>query len=76
MAANNRKIYKNRNPWAVAAAVFGIAVGTLILLALLVFFGFRRYIVYTPDGLHLEVPWLGYGITEAADVSPSPIIQS
>ncbi len=33
----------------------------LILFAVFtvaLFFGLRRYIVYTPDGLRLEIPWL------------------
>jgi hypothetical protein len=31
---------------------------TLILLTVAVFFGFKKYIVYTTDGLRLDIPWL------------------
>ncbi|MDR0906876.1 MAG: hypothetical protein LBN00_12040 [Oscillospiraceae bacterium] len=45
-----------------AARLFGrFAVGfviAVVLLAISLFFGLRRYIVYTPDGLKLEIPWL------------------
>ena len=33
-----------------------LVVGMIIYAAL--FFGLRKYAVYTPDGLRLEVPWL------------------
>ena len=30
----------------------------VVVLTIALFFGLRRYIVYTPEGLKLEVPWL------------------
>ena len=34
------------------------------MLALAIFFGFRRYIVYTPEGIRLEIPWLTEDVPE------------
>ena len=52
------KTYKNRTPWKVALGIFFGAVVLFIVLSLFVFFGFKKYIVYSSDGLHLEIPWL------------------
>ena len=52
------RIYRSRRPLKTALIVFFSLLAALILIALAVFFGFRRYIVYTSDGVKLEVPWL------------------
>ena len=51
MAPREVKIYRSRRPLKTALTV-------LFVLAVSVFFGFRRYIVYTSDGVKLDVPWL------------------
>ena len=58
MAINENRIYRSRRPMKTALTVFFALLTALIILAVGIFFGFRRYIVYTSDGVKLEVPWL------------------
>ena len=58
MSRNSRKIYQRRNPLKIVLIVLGCLLLTAILLFLLVFFGFKKYAVYTDDGVTIEVPWL------------------
>ena len=58
MSRNSRKIYHRRNPLKIVLIVLGCLLLTAILLFLLVFFGFKKYAVYTDEGVTLEVPWL------------------
>ena len=58
------RVYRSRSP---VRTVITIAAAVLIIIVIfcsLVFFGFRKYIVYTNDGLRLEVPWLQETVTE------------
>lgn len=52
------RIYRSRKPLKTALIVFFSLLAVFIILAVSVFFGFRKYIVYTSDGVKLEVPWL------------------
>lgn len=52
------KIYRSRKPLKTALAVFSVLLLVLAVLAVAIFFGFKKYIVYTSDGVKLEVPWL------------------
>ena len=58
---NGREIYHYRSPLKIIL----ISVGSVLLAALLlfvaVFFGFRKYAVYTDEGVTVEVPWLDRG---------------
>ncbi len=58
MRAPHPKIYKTRRPVRTVAVVCGCVLLAAVILAVSVFFGFKKYIVYTPDGLRLDVPWL------------------
>ena len=58
MAINENRIYRSRRPLKTALTVFFALLAALIILAVGIFFGFRRYIVYTSDGVRLDVPWL------------------
>ena len=58
MASKDKKIYHSRRPWKTVLIIFIILIVLLVVLAVAVFFGFRKYIVYTDDGIVLEVPWL------------------
>ena len=58
MSSEDNKIYRNRRPLRTIAVTVLALLLVLIVLAVCVFFGFRRYIVYTDDGVRLEVPWL------------------
>jgi len=50
--------YKNRRVRRILIRfVIGVVLA-FVVLAVALFFGLRRYIVYTPDGLRLDIPWL------------------
>ena len=53
----------------IVGVVAGVVLAAIILCAC-VFFGFKKYIVYTPDGLRLEVPWLEEPAAEQMEASP------
>ena len=52
------RIYRSRRPLKVVLTVLFALILALAILAVSIFFGFKRYIVYTSDGVKLEVPWL------------------
>ncbi len=56
MGSEKRKIYKKRRPIKTTLQVLGILLAALVVLFIIFFFSFQRYIVYTPDGLRLEIP--------------------
>jgi len=58
LSGEKKKIYKKRNPLKIALRVLGILLAVLILLSVVIFFGFQKYIVYTPEGIRLEIPFL------------------
>ncbi len=60
------RIYRSRKPVKTALTVLFALLAVLIVLAVAIFFGFKRYIVYTSEGVKLEVPWL----TEPAQTEP------
>ena len=56
--AKDRRIYRTGVRWKTALLVLLIVAALIVTVALSLFFGFRKYIVYTSDGVRLEVPWL------------------
>lgn len=59
MKRNYPKTYRSRRPLKIALMAFLSLIAVVIILTVSLFFGLKRYIVYTPDGsLHLEIPWL------------------
>ena len=58
MAQKEKRVYHSRKPWKTVLTAFLIFLVVLIALAAAIFFGFRKYIVYTDNGIVLEVPWL------------------
>ena len=55
---NRHKTYRSRKT---VKTVFFIAIVSILSLSIMLtamFFGFRKYIVYTENGIHLEIPWL------------------
>jgi hypothetical protein len=60
------KVYKKRRPLKIVLRVLGVLLAVVILLSVVIFFGFQKYIVYTPDGVRLEIPFLQKYGPEAA----------
>ena len=71
------KIYKRRRPLRTLLRVLGVSVLAVILLLVTAFFWFQRYIVYTPDGIRLDIPfWRDIldEIPEDAQDEPFPFV--
>ena len=75
MARQKEKIYRRRRPVRALLRTLGFSVLALAVLLVVVFFQFQRYIVYTPDGIRLDIPFLR-GILDdiPEDASPYPIL--
>jgi len=58
LSGEKKKIYKKRNPLKITLRVLGVLLAVLVLLSVVIFFGFQKYIVYTPEGIRLEIPFL------------------
>lgn len=65
MASKENRTYRSRRPVKTAVTVILVLLAALLVIAVAIFFGFRRYIVYTDEGVHLEVPWLEYNGSDA-----------
>ena len=66
MASPDNRIYKTHSTWR---TILGIVIALVIVAVIgliAIFLGFKKYIVYTSDGVRLEVPWL----EESAEGSP------
>ncbi|UOO38073.1 hypothetical protein IZU99_02060 [Oscillospiraceae bacterium CM] len=59
MKRNYPKTYKSHRLLKIVIVVVVSLLLVFVITTVSLFFGLRRYIVYTPDGnLHLEIPWL------------------
>lgn len=59
MKVREKDLYRRRRLWRTLFRALGILLLALVLLAVIVFFWFKRYIVYTDDGqLRLDVPFI------------------
>ena len=58
MAKNIPRTYRNRRPLKIILTVLLSLIAAFVILIVSLFFGFRKYIVYTQDGLRLDIPWL------------------
>ena len=70
MSKNEPKIYRQGKGLKIALKILLWTVIILAFFAIAAFFGFRRYIAYTPKGeLYLDIPWL-YGYMDEPDMTP------
>ena len=71
------RIYRRRRPLRTLIKVLGAAVLTIAILLVVVFFWFQSYIVYTPEGIRLDIPFLRGildEIPENAQEEPFPVL--
>ena len=68
MKGSAHRFYRSRSPVFIVLTALGAVVLAAAILFACLFFGFRKYIVYTPDGLRVEVPWLEEAPPESAEV--------
>ena len=55
------KVYRKRRTPGIVLRILVIVFAVFLLLAIMLFFGLRRYVAYTDSGrLYLDIPWL-YG---------------
>jgi hypothetical protein len=67
-SANYRKTYRSHRPLKIFIKALLITLAALVVIAVCIFFGFRKYIVYTPGGVRLDIPIL----REDTDVTTAP----
>lgn len=66
MQNNAPKIYKHKNHGRKAIKITLYVICALIVLFIILFFSFKKYIAYTDTGkLYLDIPWL-YGYMDGA----------
>lgn len=70
MSKHEPKIYRQGRAAKITLKILLWVFIVLLFFAIAAFFGFRRYIAYTPKGeLYLDVPWL-YGYMNEPDMTP------
>jgi hypothetical protein len=57
-------VYHGHKPVRFVLKLIGWIVLVAVVLAIFMFFWFRRYIVYTDDGLRVQVPYLDETMTD------------
>lgn len=65
---NDNRYYRKHMRLKTVLSTLAVILLVVIMLLAAVFFWFRRYIVYTEDGLYLDIPWL-YRTDD--DISPT-----
>ena len=69
MKSPSHRFYRSRSPVFIVLTALAAVILAAAILSACIFFGFRKYIVYTPDGLRVEVPWLEDAPAENAEAS-------
>ncbi len=68
-AKTKPKIYRRRNPLKIILVTLGCILLAAIILFLILFFSLKKHIVYTDDGVKLDIPWLEeYRDTDSVDI--------
>lgn len=71
MAVKSNEIYQRRKPLKLILKIFFSLIALVILLVVIIFFWFQSYIVYTSDGVRLDIPFLNRGVvTESSQPGP------
>jgi len=68
--ARDKRIYRRFRPGRFIARLLLILAAIALALTVIVWFWFKSYIVYTDDGLYLDIPWL-YDVRGGPDAEPS-----
>ena len=61
MAKESYEIYQRRKPLKIILKILLSIILAAFLLAVIIFFWFQTYIVYTADGIRLDIPFLDRG---------------
>ena len=65
------KVYQVRSPFKITLKILLAIVLVLVVFAVFLYVYFQRFIVYTEDGLRLDIAGY-YAQAEAPEASPSP----
>jgi hypothetical protein len=49
--------YRNHRALRIILTAAGITVFAVVLFLVCFFYSLKQYVVYTPDGIRLDVPW-------------------
>ncbi|MBQ4322272.1 MAG: hypothetical protein IJC35_08530 [Oscillospiraceae bacterium] len=71
--ARDKRIYRSFRPGKLVVRLILILIAAAIALSVIVYFWFKSYIVYTDDGLYLDIPWL-YDVRGVPDAEPSDTV--
>lgn len=71
MARETYEIYQRRRPLKIILKIFLCIVLIAVVFAVVVFFWFQSYIVYTPDGIRLDIPFLSSDDVPEASARPA-----
>jgi len=67
------RVYRSYRPLKILLKILLCLVIVFVVGTVVLFFALRRYIRYTPDGtLYLEIPWLGYNVSEPPGGEAAP----
>ncbi|MBQ3404429.1 MAG: hypothetical protein IJG63_03305 [Oscillospiraceae bacterium] len=58
MRGKNNRVYRSHNLLKIIISTLVTILLILLILFVVVFIWFKQYIVYTSDGVRLEIPWL------------------
>lgn len=74
--SRNRELYKGRKRKRSWPRAVLITLGVLLVAAIVLFYGLQKYIVYTPNGVKLELPILENSGTDGTDTAASSATDS
>ena len=58
------RVYRRRRPWRALVITLICLVLAAVIAYVTLFFGLKKHIVYTDDGLYLDVPWIAEEMEE------------
>ena len=64
--ANDHRIYRRFRPWRFLGRLLLILIAHALFLSIFFYVWFKRYIVYTDDGLYLDIP----GLADPSEPTP------
>ena len=71
--ARDKRIYRSFRPGRFVVRLILILLAAVIAFSVIVWFWFKSYIVYTDDGLYLDIPWL-YDVRGVPDAVPADTV--
>ena len=64
MKSDRPRVYRRRRPWKALVIVLVCLVLAALITYVALFFSLKKHIVYTDDGLILDIPWIAEEMAE------------